>query len=139
MIETRNRLILEAFEQLPRELKEFLDGAERDPVFMQELFLGVIAGDCPICGSFKTLDGGDTPLRDTTVGICLECYCMICLECGEILGRGQTQCDHRRICDQCHGPGSENGCHTPIWECQEIEEWKIKRKSRYGLIEYHEP
>lgn len=118
---------MEAFEKLPREMQEFLQQKGKDPYARQGLFLGVIAGDCPVCGSFNTLDGGDTPLSDSTIGICLDCYRLTCLECGYILEKGKTICEHWKICEQCRPSPRENVCKIQVWNCTIIEEWKRKR------------
>jgi hypothetical protein len=121
------------FEALSEEMREFISEALRSRDDREILFRGVVAGDCPICGSFNTLDGSDTPLGDNTVGICLDCCTMTCLECDAIFAKGQTQCLHRQICERCESH-RENGCAISVWECPRIGDWKRTREAakHYG-------
>jgi hypothetical protein len=53
-------------------------------------------GDCPNCGSKHTRDGDDAGFPkekagDITVGICLECGYVWCLECGDALASWPCQ------------------------------------------------
>lgn len=64
-----------------------------DDYFAQEEFVrSIMVGDCPYCGSKKTKDCEDSPLKDNTIGLCLECVQMWCLECGNKFKPGQTVC-----------------------------------------------
>jgi hypothetical protein len=118
----------ENFEALSEEMREFISEALRTPDSQASLFRGVLAGDCPLCGSFSTLGGGDTPLGDDTVGICLDCCTITCLECGEIFARGQTHCSHWQICERCESH-QDYGCAISIWECPRIGDWKRTREA----------
>jgi hypothetical protein len=115
-----------ALRRLPQDLKEFLIRAIAKGNPELDSFNGVVAGDCPVCGSFNTLEGADTPLCDPTVGICLDCCSINCLECGEIFEKGQTACHHWQVCEQCE-ISSEDGCGTAVWDCSKIEHWKKSR------------
>jgi hypothetical protein len=53
----------------------------------------VMVGDCPKCGSAETSDcDGDPEIEDISVGRCFRCGLLWCLECGQLLERGQKHC-----------------------------------------------
>jgi len=115
-----------AFESLPEEIQKFLKNALKDSKTEKEFINKVMVGDCPVCGSPNTRDCEGTPLDDPTVGICLDCYTIGCLECGEIFEKGQTICKHWKICDGCNFSiySSSDSCGVQIDECSIIQDWK---------------
>ena len=95
------KIMMENFRQLPEGMQEYLRKQIAEPDRVEEFVSAIIVGDCPVCGSSKTRDCGDTPLDDIYVGICLKCSTIWCLECGLIFEKGQHTCPHRAICDKC--------------------------------------
>ena len=122
-----HEMVREKLRALPEEMQEFLLKAFGAINIKQFSFKGVVAGDCPVCGSFNTLQGSETPLGDSTIGICLDCLSMSCLECGDLFEKGQTRCRHWNVCDECKS-NSEKDCTIPVWQCSIIAEWKKKLK-----------
>lgn len=65
-----------------------------------EEFAGLImVGNCPECGSEKTRDGEGSPIDDITIGLCLKCGYVWCLECYNKLT--EWPCPHWEICENC--------------------------------------
>ena len=89
----------------------------------KDFFRIMMVGDCPKCGGENTRDCEDSPLGDITVGFCLDCYIIWCLECGEIFKENQTICVHWEICDKCKF-STDEGCDILIDECSIIQDWK---------------
>jgi hypothetical protein len=129
MNEKKHEFDTEALSSLPRELQEYLLRTSQEPESVLDFFNGVVAGDCPVCGGFNTRQGSDTPLDDPTVGICLDCFSMTCLDCGEVFENGQTVCEHLKVCDACKS-GGKRECNIPVWDCPRIERWKTERKHK---------
>jgi hypothetical protein len=127
MPDSSDENVIDTFKALPQEMQEFLNNVSKNPPPGQEIFRGVVAGDCPVCGSFNTLDGGETPLEDPTLGICLDCCTIHCLDCGELLRGGQTACPHRKVCDECRAARGK-ACRIPVWNCSVIDDWKTDLK-----------
>lgn len=121
------KAVMDIFESLPEETRENLLEIMRTSGSLEEAIRRIHVGDCPVCGSQNTRDCEDTPLNDSTVGICLDCHAMWCLECGMVFKEGQTKCEHWEICDKCHFPG-EDGCGIPTLECSIIADWKRAQK-----------
>ena len=117
----------EIFDSLPHDMKTYLIRAAEVANSKEEFVRLTMVGDCPKCGSSKTRDCEHSPLDDPTVGICLECYTLWCLECGEVFQKGQTGCEHWSICAQCDF--SKHGeCNIPPFECSIIREWTSERQ-----------
>lgn len=98
----KNKEIREIISSLPDEIQghfqELFKAARKysgDDYLAQEEFIrSVTVGNCPTCESTRTKDCDDSPLNDITIGLCLECFHMWCLECGEKFKLGQTVCTH---------------------------------------------
>ena len=116
-------------EQAQREFRDALGSSSTVEEFMRK----VCVGNCPFCGSQETRDCSDTPLDDPTVGICLKCQVLWCLECDERFEEGQTVCGHWWICNECGFRDAEGFCETPAWECSIILDWK-KKKGQTRLL-----
>ena len=127
MVNNKDERTVETLKALPLYIQEFLTQRPASIRSQDYLFAGVAVGECPVCGRFNTRQGNETPLRDSTLGICMNCYRITCMECGEILRKGQTVCDHWKVCRECN-PDWIKSCNIPIWNCSIIEEWKSKRK-----------
>lgn len=111
---------------LPKNLQEYV-GRIRERVNSEEDYIkSIMAGYCPHCSSDRTIDGYKTPLNEITVAICLDCYTLWCLECGEIFDKGQTVCGHWDICDKCAAEAN-GGCEFPPFDCSVIKDWQSRR------------
>ena len=110
---------------LPKDLYDSLinlaQKAEGSDEYVREIYIG----DCPVCESQKTSDCGELPIEDITVGVCLKCFTMWCVECGTIFKKGQTVCDHWVLCEACD-LSTDMGCGLIADECEEILRWKNK-------------
>ncbi len=113
---------LEAFEKLPKDLQEFLTEAFKQADTVKEFIRITMVGECPLCGSENTMDCDDTPLGDICVGICLDCFSLWCLECGEVFEEGQRHCSHWEICDSCDFGKHEENCGFSPSECPIIQD-----------------
>lgn len=88
----------------------------------------VMIGDCPRCRSSNVDDcENDTRVEDITVGQCLECGFLWCLECGEPLDLDHPDCPHWEVCRQCEEDEGEYGCQRIIADCPRIREWQDRR------------
>ena len=94
--------VKEALDVLPPEVQEYLIDIMRRSSTPEEAIRRVLVGDCPECDSENTRDCEDTPIDDSTVGLCLNCNIMWCLGCGAVFEEGQTLCRHWEICEICH-------------------------------------
>lgn len=79
---------------------------------------------CPRCGGNDTADcQGIRDIADPTIGLCVTCGYLWCLECGTHLISTPT-CGHWRICASCDERKDEAGyCRTVPSECPRIKEW----------------
>jgi hypothetical protein len=121
--EVIKKAVEESLTWLPEDLQDFLFERAANTNSMEEFIRTSMVGDCPSCGSENTRDTGGTPLDDPTVGICLNCQTLWCLDCGLVIETGQTVCRHWDVCGEC-GFSTDEGCSTMPWECQIIENWK---------------
>ena len=96
------RGVRKAFKSLPEDLQEALGELIERAENEEEFVRFSMVGNCPSCGSPNTRDTEGTPLDDITVGICLDCYKLWCLECGAVFEEGQTSCKHWEVCSECN-------------------------------------
>lgn len=115
---------LDEFSSFPQDLQDNLMHQALTCDSFEEFWRQAIVGDCPFCGSEKTMDCGDTFRDDNTLGVCFDCHKIWCLECGEALKDGQRACEHWAVCEKCESGKAADGCGIPIWECPIIEDWK---------------
>lgn len=82
---------------------------------------------CPHCGNPDTLNCAKIDgINDATVGLCLVCGYVWCLECDSSLLTG-INCGHWHICTACPQEKQPSGrCATSPLECPYIREW-LKR------------
>ena len=116
--------VMDIFESLPEDVQQDLLETMKTSDSAEEAIRRIMVGDCPVCGSKNTRDCSDTPLDSPTVGICLDCHAIGCVECGEIFGKGQTSCKHWEVCKDCKFPNGDGSCDVPIWDCSIITDWK---------------
>ena len=79
---------------------------------------------CPRCGRHKTMDCSQIEgIADVTVGLCVSCGYIWCLECDTALLMS-TSCGHWRICSTCGEEKASCGyCGVLPWDCLHIKEW----------------
>lgn len=74
--------VVEMFNSLDEETRKFLISQMEKATDVREFTRAIMVGDCPKCGSAKTVDGDDLPGGNICVGTCLSCGYSWCLECG---------------------------------------------------------
>ncbi|MGR3178731.1 MAG: hypothetical protein ACUZ8E_11800 [Candidatus Anammoxibacter sp.] len=84
---------LNSLDSLPKEMQSYLKNMVKE-LDKEEFISAVMVGPCPNCKSDKTMDCENTPFEDICIGLCLECYILWCLECGEIFKKDQKVCGH---------------------------------------------
>lgn len=82
---------------------------------------------CPHCGNSGTMDCARVEgISDATVGLCLTCGYIWCLECDASLITG-IPCGHWQICAACGEKKKPSGfCGTMPLECRHIQAWLEK-------------
>ncbi|MBA4390387.1 MAG: hypothetical protein C0399_05565 [Syntrophus sp. (in: bacteria)] len=82
---------------------------------------------CPRCSSKNTIDCGQVKdLNDTTIGLCLTCGYLWCLECDTVL-LTTVNCGHWQVCSACVEEKDLSGyCGIFPWECIHIINWLKK-------------
>ena len=118
----------EVYDLFPEDLQNRLLHLARQCDSEEEFIGAVMVGACPICGSNNSRDCEDTPLQDSTVGICLKCHAMWCLNCGALCESDRTICEHWRICEEC----DITLCEINPNDCP-----KIKQKRRIKMKKLH--
>jgi transposase-like protein len=83
---------------------------------------------CPKCESEHITDTVGSLLDDPTVGMCLDCNTMWCLQCGTTFKPKQTACKHWKICNDCKLMDDEGFCDVPPWQCSTLNSWKKSNK-----------
>jgi hypothetical protein len=80
--------------------------------------------NCPRCGDGKTVDCHDVKeIGDATVGLCVTCGYLWCLECDASLITSVT-CGHWNVCAGCgETKGSFGDCGSVARECPHIRSW----------------
>ncbi len=93
----------------------------------EQLLRAVFVGDCPDCGSSRTLSGDEIEqIDDPSVGYCEDCGLLWCLECGMYIEAG-SDCPHWDVCEECPEEKDEFGdCGIMPSECPVILEWQAK-------------
>ena len=91
--ERKREVLWFAMTKLPREVQEGLFTLIEKHDNVDEFISAVMVGECPKCGSEKTRDAEDIKsMDDATVGVCMDCGYVWCLECGEPLD--EWPCPH---------------------------------------------
>jgi uncharacterized protein (DUF1778 family) len=101
-----------------------LEAVTESDVTESEFLRLVFVGDCPACGSEKTVSGDELEdVDDPTVGICQDCGFSWCLECGATVARGEI-CGHWGVCETCDEEKDEfEDCGIEPSECPKVVEW----------------
>ncbi len=115
----------EAWKLLPEKIRQdLLRAVKTSRTDTEEQFISeMMVGECPKCGGERTRDCEEIPeMLDNTVGLCLDCGYLWCLECEGPLMEG-IDCKHWGICEGCFEQRDELGmCRIPAWECNRIIE-----------------
>ena len=116
------------WELMPPEVQFALKGAVESLAQEMECGEPAVIRRCPRCGGNRTADCHEVDgIGDATVGLCVVCGYVWCLECNAHL-ISTVACDHWKICANCGNRMDETGnCGTVTWECTHIKEW-LKRK-----------
>jgi long-subunit acyl-CoA synthetase (AMP-forming) len=87
--------------------------------------------DCPRCGDGNTIDCREVAdIADATVGLCLSCGYLWCLECDAVL-LTSVNCGHWAICAHCvEQKGASGECTKVAWKCEHIRQWLEKTYPR---------
>ena len=126
----KKKEIEEILSDLEDSERELLESKLRECDTPEEFISGVMVGECPKCSSLTTKDCEDEPeVDDITIGKCLMCGHLWCLECGEDFKEGQRRCEHWSVCLECE-VNDEFGCGIPIWECSAIQKWREGRENQ---------
>lgn len=82
---------------------------------------------CPHCGSKHTIDCGQVKdLNDTTIGLCLTCGYLWCIECDTTL-LTTVNCGHWQVCSACtEEKGLSGYCGITPRECLHVMNWLRK-------------
>jgi hypothetical protein len=90
-----------------------LTSAKNDEQFLAE----VMTGNCPRCGSNQIKDCRKVEgINDITVGLCMQCGLLWCLECGKLLV-DNIHCNHWDICMKCD---IVDECDIDLKDCKQI-------------------
>ena len=88
-------------------MKESTKEVNKDQALLkeaEEFACHSLVGDCPRCGGHNTKDCETiVDIEDATVGVCLDCGYLWCLECGFELK--EEECPHWAVCDKCDHQG----------------------------------
>lgn len=82
------------------------------------------AGRCPRCGAGETFDCDKVAgIADPTVGLCISCGYVWCLECETYL-ISTVVCGHWKVCKSCGERKDGSGyCRIMPGECAHIRNW----------------
>jgi len=119
--------LLTMWDLLPDEIQDALLLAVEKNRDALRNFRGASAHSCPHCGDSNTMDCSTIDsIGDATVGLCLVCGYLWCLECDASLITG-INCGHWQICTACPEKKQSSGyCGTVPWECPYIQDWLRK-------------
>ncbi len=126
-IPVTDEAVSDILKALPKDVYDSLMDLVKKTDCSDEYVRQIFTGDCPVCGSEKTSDCDDLSIEDVTVGVCLDCYTFWCTECDTIFEKGQTACNHWKVCEDCELYGNELGCGVETLDCETIIRWKEKK------------
>ena len=118
---TNNDDLLKAYANLLDDIRRMIKQAsDKQSARNNEQFLAeVMTGHCPGCGTNQIKDCRKVEgIIDISVGLCMRCGYLWCLECGRALVGG-VHCDHWDICIKCHGL---DDCDIDLIECSKLRE-----------------
>lgn len=116
---------------LPPKIQKALERSIEDQPSSEEGAHDPEAKQCPRCGGSRTIDcNGVKGIADPTVGLCVACGYLWCLECETHLISTVT-CGHWKICANCTESKDEAGyCRTLPRECKHIGIWLDRNNPR---------
>jgi hypothetical protein len=112
------------WELMPLEIQDALQAAVEALAAGEGRKTNVLIRLCPRCGGADTTDCHEVAgIDDSTVGLCITCGYVWCLECETHL-ISTAICGHWKICANCGERKDESGyCGTVPWECDHIKRW----------------
>ncbi|MBA4418007.1 MAG: hypothetical protein C0392_08875 [Syntrophus sp. (in: bacteria)] len=115
------------WELMPTEVQEALKKAIEIVTAKTKHEKSSIIRRCPRCGARNTTDcRGVEGIADSTIGLCITCGYLWCLECDVHL-IASIVCGHWKICAGCGERKDELGyCGKVPWECRHIKLWLEK-------------
>ena len=88
------------------------------PINAEQFLAQVMTGRCPRCASNQIKDCRKVEgINDITVGLCMQCGFIWCLECGRSL-IGDVHCDHWDVCMKCD---KLETCDIDLRECEQLK------------------
>jgi hypothetical protein len=119
--------IYSMWDLLPPEVQGALRKAILENGYRTRPRRGASIRSCPSCGSRNTADCQCvSTIEDSTVGLCISCGYLWCLECDAPLITSVV-CGHWEICTRCEsGKDTSGDCGEVAWECARIKAW-LKR------------
>jgi len=114
------------WELLPGEIQQALRKAVAEKKETTRPVRGVIRL-CPRCGERDTTDCDRVMgIEDVTIGLCLRCGYLWCLECETAL-LTSVLCGHWQVCAHCRERKDPSGCcSTVAWKCKHVRTWLSK-------------
>ena len=137
IIDAKTRLEkMEIWNKLSHRTKEhFATIMEEATEEAKEFYHAEIIGNCPRCGSEKVRDCEEViDMEDNTVGFCLDCGFLWCLECEYELT--DNICSHWTVCDDCEKV-DEDGMWCPyeedLSECPSVKNFMERGSESFDL------
>ncbi|MFW5923282.1 MAG: zinc-ribbon domain-containing protein [Planctomycetota bacterium] len=114
----------QVFDSLSEEDQDMLTDVFSQFDTAEEAARSIMVGDCPACLSSNTNDCENDPdIQDISVGQCLDCGYIWCLECGQELSCEDPVCGHWDLCAEC--PDNEEfGCGQFPGDCEKVLAWR---------------
>lgn len=115
------------WELLPPEIQDALRKAVEEKKERPKAGRGGVIRSCPRCGGKDTTDCDRVlGIEDSTIGLCIGCGYLWCLECDAAL-LTDILCGHWQICTYCGEKKDASGyCNTVAWECRHVKAWLNK-------------
>jgi len=116
---------------LPKDARRELERIIDESACEEDYISAVFVGHCPSCNSIQTKNCEDVEgIDDPTVGLCMYCGHVWCLECGRSLQKN-VDCEHWNICEECDAEKDEfDYCGIPAWECEKV----MGEETQGGLV-----
>jgi hypothetical protein len=115
------------WELLPAEIQDTLQKAFEEKKGKPKPERGGEIRTCPHCGEKDTTDCDQVlGIEDSTIGLCIACGYLWCLECDAAL-LTSILCGHWQICAYCGEKKDSSGsCKTVAWKCKHVKAWLNK-------------
>ncbi len=117
-------------EGLPQDVIEYVRMVAEKSQSKEDFLRMIFVGDCPKCNSRNSVQCDEViGIDNPTLGLCVDCGFVWCLECGAQLDpdhwpEKEIRCGHWEICDACEWIQPHLGtCQIPPWECGKILKW----------------